>query len=116
MGFSYHISDEEQCRVFALGGRFLEKGTGSDLISEIANSLDNHPKDVVVDLETLEYMNSTGIKIIVKMIHLVSGHNRKIVFVSVPERVQELLKVVKLNAMLEIKRNKKEGITYLNNN
>lgn len=116
MGFSYHISDEEQCRVFALEGRFLEKGTGNELISEISDTMGNHPKDVVIDLESLEYMNSTGIKVVVKMIHLVAEHKRKIVFVAVPDRVQELLKVVKLNALLEVKRNKKEGITYLNNN
>ncbi len=116
MGFSYHISEEGQCDIYQLEGRFLEQTKDHAILDSMVDHMGNEPRDVMVDLAGLEYMNSMGIQVMIKFVHLVGQHQRKIVFVSVPPRVNDLLQVIKLNAIFEIKRDRKEGIKFLNNN
>lgn len=88
--------------VFHISGRFLSEQEEDTLVPAVTKSIGNGVHKFVFNLEKVEYLNSAGISIFVRLVSTVSAAGGKLVFAAVPERIRTLLDVMKLNAVFEI--------------
>lgn len=102
------------CQVITLKGRFIEDHESDHLNQHIAEYLEKGIKYIIVDLGEVAYLNSSGINSITKAVKKVNNQNGRIIFAAVPERIHELLHVIKLNAILEIVPSVEKGKQLLN--
>lgn len=90
------------CTVMKLMGRFIEDETDQSLLSAIHDALQSDCHKFIIDLEGLSHINSSGINMLVKTVKLINGHGGRSVFIAVPPKIEELLEIIKLNAVFEI--------------
>lgn len=102
MPFHYALDRLKDGAVLRLVGRFLEQNTNSDLLDEVDQLLARNVHKFVINLEKVEYLNSSGISIFVQMVSRVNRQGGNLVFAGAPERIRTLLDVMKLNAVFDI--------------
>lgn len=115
MLFQYDSYLRNRLKVIHLKGKFIEHETAGNLLAELQSDVSNKTTAFVIDLKDLQYVNSVGISSIVKLIHMVNLHNGRLVFSNVPERIKELLELIKLNSVLSICDSEEDGIQALLN-
>lgn len=106
--------EQSHCRVIHLSGRFVEAENHNDFKQSIDEALASGQKGFVIDMQGLEYLNSSGINAIVRGITALNTHGARVVFTRVPDRINDLLNVIKLNALLTIYPSLEEGLQSLN--
>lgn len=112
---SYDSYLRGDCFVARLHGRFIEHGQAAALIAEIGDELGKSRKHFVIDLAGVEYLNSAGIGDIISLIRIINKAKAQLVFVKVPQKVKELLEIIRLNCMLDVCSNEEEAIQSLLN-
>ncbi len=113
--FSYETYLRETCSVFRLKGRLIEQNQAESLLSDVRNQLSTSGKSFVIDMAGIEYLNSTGIGDMIKLIRMINKEKGNLVFVKVPQKVCDLLDIIRLNCMLTICNNEEEAIQSLLN-
>ncbi len=106
--------EKGDCMVYRVTGRFVEDESHQALLRQVEHATERDFKKFLVDLEGLEYVNSSGINLLVKMVKHLNQHKAQLVFTSVPDKVRELLTIIKLNAVLDIHPSMDDGIQSLN--
>lgn len=114
MSADIHSYQERDCLVVRLSGRFVEAQYHLHFREAVEEALSGGQKSFVIDLENLEYLNSSGINAFVRVITSLNSHGARVVFTRVPKRINELLNVIKLNALLTIYPSLEEGLQSLN--
>ncbi len=114
MRIQVKASNDLSCRIISLSGRFIDVNDDPDFFELINKELDDGSKQFIVDLGAVTHMNSTGINTIVKTIKQMNARSAQIVFTNVPEHINELLSIIKLNAILEIAPSVEDAIQTLN--
>jgi anti-anti-sigma factor len=115
MSLTVDTSTETGCCIFRLAGRFIETTNDSSLIDAAESACTDGCRKFVVDLSALTHMNSSGINLLVKTIKRINHDEGRVIFAAVPPNINELLGVIKLNAVLEIKPSVEDGINALQN-
>lgn len=113
MNFEYDSYLRGRCKVICLRGKFMDHQKARDLITELEVDVFHHTPGIMIDLSGLSHMNSVGINSIVKMVHLVNGSGGKLVFINVPEKVRELLDLIRLNSVISICESPEEAAAAL---
>lgn len=116
MPFSFHSDTVANCRVFHFKGKFVDNADDHQLVKEFHDLMGSEDRDVIFDFGELEYINSSGINELVKMVNKVNQSDGKLVFVAVPDKIQELLKIIKLNSVLTIRESIDEGVAAIKAN
>lgn len=106
--------EKNRCQICGLSGRFVEASDHEAFVNWFTQSVAAGNKKFVIDFHELEYMNSSGVNQLVKVIKLLNEANASLVFTRVPERIDQLLNIIKLNALLTIHTSLEEGIQSLN--
>jgi anti-anti-sigma factor len=88
--FRVEVSEEGQGIVIALGGE-LDLASSPALEEALERVFDSDTKFVVIDLRALEFMDSTGLSIIVKAYQTADDRERQLFLVNGPPQVQRLL-------------------------
>jgi anti-sigma B factor antagonist len=102
MSFTYTTEKIDDLIMIILRGRFIESGGNHGLIEEVKEILESQATDFIVDLSGLEYLNSVGINTLVKMVNAINRKGHRLAFVNVPDKIKELLEVIKLNSVFTI--------------
>ncbi|MFT4879743.1 MAG: anti-anti-sigma factor [Flavobacteriales bacterium] len=114
MSSQFETYPERTCQVIKLQGRFVEDEEHAGFLKNIQDLCDAGESKFVIDLKELKYINSSGINLLVKLVKYLNGKEGKIVFTSVPEKINELLTIIGLNAVFAIQPSINEGLQYLN--
>ena len=77
--------------------------------------LDAKKLKIVIDLEQVEWMNSSGLGILIQASTLLRNNQGRLKLVNVSERIQNLLKITKLSGIFETSGSIEEAISSLNN-
>lgn len=110
--FSSRIT--ENCMVLEVRGMLIENDNYEDLRLFVDQSIREGQRKFVIDLGNLRLINSSGINLLVGIIKRINEHDGQVVFTRVPDKVTELLNIIRLNAMLSLKNSIDEGIQSLN--
>lgn len=109
------IQNKESCTLLRFDGRWTEHGASRALLETIKQYLSGGQRCFVADLSGIQYLNSTGIGEIIKLVRTVNSSRGSIIFVKVPAKVKELLSIIRLNSMLSICESEEEAMQYIPN-
>lgn len=107
------ISDSGPATILALSGKIMggpEAGQINDAINDL---IDKGKRRFVIDLAKTEWMNSSGLGILIGAATTLKNNNGKMVLIHVSDRIMNLLKITKLITVFEISDSLDEAINLL---
>jgi anti-sigma B factor antagonist len=115
MDFGYKISKKDNYSLIKLSGNLIEKNQANSLMEEI----DGHPEgdqlNYVIDLSAFQYMNSTGLNVLLNILSKARKHGGEAVICAVPEKINSLLVITKLNNVFSVLENEEVAAKSFSN-
>ncbi len=103
MSFTYKIKKEENLLNISLVGSLINKQQVEILLDDLTFELSQKSIKVVINLSKMEYMNSTGLNILINILTLTRNKGGEVVLANIPARINKLLVITKLDSVFEIK-------------
>lgn len=113
MSFSFEIEKNKELMIVSLKGNLIAKPQAEELFVELENAMVEGVKNLMIDLENMEYMNSTGLSVLINLLTQTRNKGGDVVIVSVSEKINKLLVITKLNSVFNIRENREQAITEL---
>ena len=87
--------------IIEVGGE-IDVYTAPKLREAITSLVDEGQRDLIIDLEKVEFMDSTGLGVLVGRLKLVRGQNGSLRIVSAQERILKVFKITGLDKVFHI--------------
>jgi anti-sigma B factor antagonist len=85
--------------IFNLSGKILSKEDSEAISNEIDENIEKENINIILHLEELDYINSTGLNFIISSFTKMRNSGGELVISSVSQKVEELLVITKLNTI-----------------
>ncbi|MCA1751912.1 MAG: STAS domain-containing protein [Cryomorphaceae bacterium] len=112
MAFSYQITEKEGTAVLTMEGRLVDKAEAVEVSMEVEEELGKGTKQFVIDLTGLEYMNSTGLNILINMMNKTRNMGGDAVVAGATPRIHSLFTVTKLHTVFTMKATTAEAMLH----
>lgn len=99
--FRVDVRSEDETALVVVSGE-LDLASSPALEQELARALDSPAQVVIIDLRALEFIDSTGISILIKAHQRTEAEGRRFVVVKGPSQVQRLLGLTGLEERLTL--------------
>jgi anti-sigma B factor antagonist len=113
-GFTYGITLQDGLRLISLTGRLMQREQAETLIGEFGMLLDNGENRLLLDLSELEYVNSSGLNLIIGMLTRARNAGGDLAICGVSAKVRELLIMTRLDSVFRIHGSVEEATAHLN--
>lgn len=100
--FDCHVTAREGVKVFHMKGRLMDQKHADELVELLGKELDDEHKNVALDMSELEYMNSTGLNIMINVLTKTRNMGGDAVLCALSKPVQQLFLVTKLDSVFKI--------------
>lgn len=97
-----NVSERNSISILALEGKIMGGPEAGEINDQIHMLIDQRRKKIIIDMTKVEWMNSSGLGILIGAITTLKNNNGDLSLVNVSERVQNLLKITKLNDVFAI--------------
>ena len=87
----------------------LDKASAGDLLNEIDNLIADDFKKFILDLSSLQHVNSSGLNVLIGILTKSRNANGEVVISNVPEKIKSLLVITKLNTVFSVMDNNKSA-------
>jgi anti-sigma B factor antagonist len=116
MSFSFNITQKPEFILLELKGDLLDTYSAKEMLEKIDEVLSNQNenKNIIIDLHGLNYINSSGLGIMIKVLTKARNNGGEVVITRVEKRVKDLLVITKLNSVFKVVDTLKEAKEYLN--
>ena len=115
MAFSYKMDKEADLAILEMEGRLVDKSEAVEVNVEIEEELGNGTSQFIIDVENLDYMNSTGLNIMINLMNRSRNNGGEAVIVGAQPRIKSLFTVTKLHSVFTMKDSRQEAISYFKN-
>jgi len=105
MEFEFKITQKVSYSLIKLSGNLIEKNQANSLIEEIDSHTEGEHLKYVIDLSSFQYMNSTGLNVLLNILTKARKSGGEAVICAVPEKINSLLVITKLNNVFSILEN-----------
>lgn len=105
MEFGFKITQKESYSLIKLNGNLIEKNQANGLMEEIDTHPDGEHLNYVIDLSAFQYMNSTGLNVLLNILSKARKSGGEAVICAVPEKINSLLVITKLNNVFSVLEN-----------
>ncbi len=102
MSFSFKIEKYGTTNVIFLEGTLNDKLEAQGMLDQVESLIASQSNQFVISLEHSKYMNSTGLNILINVLTKARKAGGEAVICSVPDKIQELLLVTKLNTVFSV--------------
>jgi anti-sigma B factor antagonist len=113
MAFSFGIDELEGFPVLVLEGSIMERHEADDLLTEVDELIADGEMSMVIDLENLNYLNSSGLNVLLNILTKSRNSNGEVVICGVNERLKKLLVITKLDAVFQFSENCEAAVERL---
>ncbi|RMH62858.1 MAG: anti-sigma factor antagonist [Calditrichaeota bacterium] len=96
------VSEQKNAVVIALTGKIMGGPEAGQLNDRINSLIDEKKTNIVIDLAGVEWMNSSGLGILIGTVTTLTKNNGRLVLIHVSERIAHLLKITKLSSVFTI--------------
>ena len=103
MSFSFDIKKDNELIHVSLKGNLMSKQQIQSLLDEIDFYFSEGFKKIIIDLSDMEYMNSTGLSILINIFTQARNKGGEVVITNIPDKINQLLIITKLNSNLTLK-------------
>lgn len=111
--FDLAISDAANCKVFHMKGRLMDQQQADRLMSTLDTELASGIRSVILDMSELQYMNSTGLNILINVLTRTRNAGGDTLIAAVSNSVRQLLVVTKLDTVFTITATVDEAVAKL---
>lgn len=112
--FDLALSDEQGIKVFHLKGRLMDQHQADRLMSALDEELNAGHTSVILDMSELQYMNSTGLNILINVLTRTRNAGGDALIAGVSTAVRQLFVVTKLDSVFVITGTVGEAVAKLN--
>lgn len=109
----YTITNKEDHLLISLSGRLIEKSQAEALIKEFEQVIANGPNKYLMSLSELEYVNSTGLNLIIGMFTQARNSGGELVIGGISPKVKKLMIMTKLDSIFKIYDSVEEAADHL---
>lgn len=103
----------EDILIVELAGKLMEQSQIDGLNQWVTKQLENNHKNFIFDLHHMSYMNSSGLNVFIQLFTRIRNNGGELVFCNVPEKINNLLLITKLNNIFNIQSSEEEALNYL---
>lgn len=111
--FELEHLDSDNIQTFRLSGRLMDQAQSEDLIDHLDKTIENGHKKIILDLEGLNYMNSTGLNTVISVMNKAKKAGGSAVICSLNPTVKQLFSVTKLDSVFTIVESHEEALSKL---
>ncbi|MBL7957157.1 MAG: STAS domain-containing protein [Flavobacteriales bacterium] len=111
--FDLSVSYRDGIPVFHMKGRLMDQQQADRLMESLNAELGKGPASVVLDMVDLQYMNSTGLNILISVLTTTRNKGGDTLIANVSTSVRQLFLVTKLDSVFIITPSVEEAIAKL---
>ncbi|MEJ2544506.1 MAG: STAS domain-containing protein [Calditrichaceae bacterium] len=100
---NFNITEQNDVVIISLVGKIMGGPEAGQINDQINNNIDRGKKRIIIDLEKVEWMNSSGLGILIGAIQTLKNNDGTLCLINVSDRIKELLKITKLINVFDIK-------------
>lgn len=112
MAFSYQFIKDADLAILTMEGKLVDKAEAVEISVEIEEELAEGTHKFVIDLAELEYMNSTGLNILINLMNKARNNGGEAVISGAKPRIMALFAVTKLNSVFTMKDTRAEAFSF----
>ena len=112
--FDLQIDPTDTCPIFKLQGRLMDQQQADRLLSSLEEGLAGGQPHVVLDMSDLQYMNSTGLNILINVLTRTRNAGGDTLIAGVSNSVRQLFLVTKLDTVFTMTATIDEAVAKLN--
>jgi len=105
MDFKYKISDKIDYTLIAINGSLIETHQADVLMHKVEELLHNEKNKFVIDFSQLEFINQTGIGILIKILALARKNGGEVSVYSLSEEIKKSQEGKKIQSVFSISEN-----------
>jgi anti-sigma B factor antagonist len=109
MSFSYKIEKDNSFINVSFIGNLMNKQQIQSLLDEIDFYSNEGINKIIIDLSEMKYMNSTGLNILINIFTQTRSKGGDVIITNIPEKINKLLVITKLNSIFNIKETVEEA-------
>lgn len=98
----YTIDDNTDVKLITLTGRLIEKSQADELIKDFEKLIEGGTNRYLMSLEGLEYVNSTGLNLLIGMFTTARNAGGELVIGGISPKVKKLMVMTKLDSIFKI--------------
>ena len=102
MSFSYTIKKQKEFIQVNLKGNLINKQQVEGLLQEVDFYYNEGIAKIIIDLADMQYMNSTGLSILINIFTRTRSRGGEVVITNIPDKINKLLIITKLNSIFNI--------------
>ncbi len=99
---SIQVSEKEGISIIQLSGKIMGGPEAGEINNQINNLIDQGKIKIIVNMKDVEWVNSSGLGILIGAITTLKNNKGKLSLINVSERVDNLLRITKLQALFNI--------------
>lgn len=93
------VIEKDDIVIIALSGKIMGGPEAGEINDQINNFLDKHKTKIIIDLLNVEWMNSSGLGILIGAITTLKNNGGKLVLANASDRVEKLLNITKTSGV-----------------
>ncbi|MFT6996490.1 MAG: anti-anti-sigma factor [Cryomorphaceae bacterium] len=113
MAFNYSITEKEELVFLEMKGKLVDKAEAIGIGAEVEEQMTSGNNHFVIDLSELEYMNSTGLNILLNLMNKSRNSGGEAVVACSTARIKSLFSVTKLDTVFTLKDSTEEAVKHL---
>jgi len=99
------VTEKNDVVIISLSGKIMGGPEAGEINELINNLIDKDKKKIIIDLEKVGWMNSSGLGILIGAVTTLKNNGGKLIIVNVSDRIENLLKITKLSGVFNIEQN-----------
>jgi anti-anti-sigma factor len=113
MTFTYTINLDNELMIVTMRGRLMDKNDTLAMMEEISENLLDGNNQMIIDLAKLEYMNSTGLNVMIGLLTKSRNDGGEAIICNVSKSVDALFVMTKLNTVFTVVPTREDAIAKL---
>jgi len=98
---NFTVTEREGIIVLALKGKIMGGPEATEINDKINQLIDEKKLRIIIDLENVEWMNSSGLGILIGAVTVLRKNNGALRLIHLSDRIKNLLRITKLSSVFE---------------
>ena len=112
---NYSVSEQDDIIIISLIGKIMGGPEATEINEKFNQLIDDKKLKVIIDLNEVEWMNSSGLGILIGAVSLFKNNDGQLRLINVSERIKNLLKITKLAGIFETSNSLEEATSSFKN-
>ncbi|MBN2423606.1 MAG: STAS domain-containing protein [Calditrichaceae bacterium] len=97
------VTEEKGIVIISLAGKIMGGPEAGQINDSINSLIEKGKTKIIIDLEKVDLMNSSGLGILIGAVTTLKNNNGKLCLINTSDRIRNLLRITKLERVFEIK-------------